>query len=143
MGDSIKKDLEPGNHLLRAWQPILVIFVIVNLFLLSSKVWLAQWKLDSVVIMIGNLILCAVTAFSFHLSIKALFHQNIQAFLRMVYSGMFLKMGVCVVSVLVWHFVDPGSIGRLSVMAFFALYLLYTFTEVALLMRLSKQKKNA
>ncbi len=131
------------NSSRRLFQPILLIFVGVSLFLLTSKGWIAHWKVDTTVLMIGNGILFLATGISFYLCSKALFHQNVQAFLRRVYSGMFLKMGVCIVSVLAWFFIDAGGIGKVPVLSFFVLYFLYTFTEVALLMRLSKQKKNA
>jgi hypothetical protein len=127
----------------RLFRPILLIFIGVGLFLLASKGWMAKWKVDNIVLMIGNGILFLATALSFYLCSKALFHQNVQGFLRMVYGGMFLKMGVCIASVLLWHFTDPAGIGKVPVLIFFVLYFLYTFTEVALLMRLSKQKKNA
>lgn len=152
MGEDIKNTASVNSpapttpepvSLFRLSQPLLLIFAGTSLFLLTSGNWLAQWKINNWVLFAGNCILFLVTIASFRLSKKALFHNNVQAFLRMVYSGMFLKMGVCIGAVLIWFFASPATIGKIAVMCLFALYFLYTFTEVTLLMRLSKQKKNA
>ncbi len=131
------------KHSGRVFLPVFIIFIAVSALVMLSTGLLARWKIDYIVLMTGNGILFLVTGLSFYLCSRALFHKNVQGFLRMIYSGMFLKMGVCIGSVLVWYFADPGSIGRAPLLGFFGLYFLYTFTEVALLMRLSKQKKNA
>ena len=50
----------------------------------------------------GNLLLFLVTVFSFILYRKALLAANTQAFLRNVYSGMLLKLFICMVAAFIY-----------------------------------------
>jgi hypothetical protein len=60
----------------------------------------------------------------------------------MVYSGMILKMLICIVAVLVYAFAFK-PVEKAAILIFFGLYFLYTFAEVRIVMRLNKEKKNA
>ena len=120
---------------------ITVFFVIVTILLLLLLA-IKNQQLVLTTIFVGNLVLYIATMLSFHFNQKGLFNKNIQAFLRMVYSGMFLKMGICIVAVVIYAFsVKPISV--VAVLVFFGLYFVYTFMEVKILMGLNKGNKDA
>ena len=121
----------------RSALPIVTLFIASSLFIWIARSWLGQW-MDYKVLFSGNTILFMATAISFLLYSKALRNANIQAFLRMVYSSLLIKMGFCIAATLLYLFVAGKEVSKYAVLCCFALYILYTFLEVKLLMQMSK-----
>jgi hypothetical protein len=118
-------------------------FVLVNIFLLALR-----WEVESLgsgfsVLLIGNCLLFLATGLSFYLYSRALHNNNVQVFLRMMYSSLLLKMVICLSGALVYFYLAGKAVSRTGILGCFGLYILYTFVEVKVLMRLSKQQKNA
>lgn len=97
----------------------------------------------SPVLWAANTILFLASLFSFILYRKALSDKNAHAFLRFVYGGMVLKMGICLLAVIAYVLLTKGGVSKAAILESFGLYFLYTFVEVKKLMRLSKEQKNA
>ena len=91
----------------------------------------------------GNLILFVATGASFYLYNKALHNNNMHIFLRMMYSSLLIKMLICLGAALVYAYIAGKGISKATILGCFGLYILYTFVEVKVLMRLSKLQKNA
>jgi len=127
----------------RPFLPILVIFVLVSIILVAAGPWFDAQNIDHLVLLTGNAILFLATALSFYLYNKALHHDNIQVFLRMMYSSLLLKMGFGIAATLLYVYFAGKSVSKAAVLGCFALYIVYTFMEVKVLMRQSKLKKNA
>ena len=122
---------------------IIIIFFLINILLFFFKNQLQDWAVDYNVVIAGNLVLFLATLFSFFLFSKGLQSKNTAAFLRMTYGGMMLKMGICIAAVVIYALVSRGKMSRVAIFACFGFYLVYTFAEVSMLIRLSKQQKNA
>ena len=122
---------------------IVIIFLIISLVVFAFKGLLQQWGADVNILLAGNLILFLATVFSFLLFSRGLQHNSTHAFLRMTYGGMLLRMGICIVATLVYAWATGGKVNKIAVFACFGFYFIYTFAEVKLLVRLSKQQKNA
>jgi len=99
--------------------------------------------MDTNVLIIGNLVLFLATSLSFYLYYKAIRNNNVQQFLRMIYSGMFLKMLICLIAAFIYITTARNEVNRAAIFGFMFLYFLYTFMEIAILMKLSKPRKNA
>jgi hypothetical protein len=128
----------------KSFWPIVVIFIVISLFALTSGTWLAaKWNMDYRVVLVGNLVLFLATAFSFYLYSKALRNNNTQLFLRMMYSSLLVKMVLCLLATLLYLFVAGKSVNKAGIIACLILYVVYTYAEVKVLMRLIKnQPKN-
>lgn len=123
----------------RSFWPIAAIFVVVALFALAARNWLAErWNMDYLVLSVGNVVLFLATAFSFYLYSKALRNKNVQLFLRMMYSSLLIKMVFCLAATLIYLFVAGKDVNKAAIIACFILYMVYTYMEVKVLMRLSK-----
>ena len=123
----------------KSFWPVAAIFVIVALLALTARSWLAeQWKMDYRVLSVGNLVLFSATAFSFYLYSRALRNKNAHLFLRMMYSSLLVKMIFCLAATVLYLIAARKDINKAAIMACFVLYLLYTYVEVKVLMRLSK-----
>ncbi len=122
--------------------PIIIIFSAIALMLIILRYEIKNGGNVFDVIFVGNLVLYMATALSFRLYIKAISANNTHAFLKMVYSGMFLKMIICIAAVLIYAF-GFKPVSKYAILSFFALYFIYTFIEIKIVMRLNKEKKNA
>jgi hypothetical protein len=123
--------------------PIVVVFFVITLLVFGLMSRFRDWNIDSYVVLSGNVILFLATYFSFRLYRKGLQTTSTHTFLRMTYSGMLLKMGICIVAVVGYGIVSSGKINKAAIIACIAFYFLYSFLEVRLLTRLSKEQKNA
>jgi hypothetical protein len=123
----------------KSFWPIVVLFVVVALAALAARNWLAErWNMDYLVLSVGNLVLFLATAFSFYLYSKALRNNNAQLFLRMMYSSLLVKMVFCLAATLIYLFLAGKEVNKAAIIGCFVLYTLYTYIEVKVLMRLSK-----
>lgn len=132
-----------NNPRRKPYWPIILIYVVSTAMFITGKKWAATYGVDSNILIIGNTVLLVATLISFFLYQKSLNNNQPQAFLRYIYSGMFLKMMTCLVAAFI-YIVVAGSKGvnKPALFGCMFLYFLYTFVEVSILLRLSKQQKN-
>ena len=128
--------------LFKLFLPILLIFVLISSLSLVFGYRLTDWNIDAMLVLFGNLVLFLVTAFSFLLYRKALLAANTAAFLRNVYSGMLLKLYICMAAAFVYIYAAGNHVNRNGLFVLMFLYLLYTFLEVSSLLKLSRQIKQ-
>ena len=126
----------------KSFRPLLLIFIIINALFLTGRTWLSQWDVNVDVLIIGNLILFVATAVSFYLFTRSFSSKNPHAVVRTVYSGVLSKMVICLVAVFIYISIAGKGVDKAGIIGCMFLYLLYTTLEVAILMKLSKQKKN-
>ncbi len=93
------------------------------------------------VMLAGNTILFAATAFSFYLYSKSLQNNNVHAFLRMIYGGMFAKMIICLFAALIYIMVVKKNVSKGAIFGLMFLYFVYTFVEISIIMNLSKKSQ--
>jgi len=126
----------------RAFIPILLIFIFVSASAIVFRSFFESRHVDTSVLLVGNIILFAVTAVSFIFYRRAVLSANTQVFLRFVYSGMMLKLFVCVIAAFIYISIAGSDVNRPALFILMFFYLLYTFSEVALLFRQSRQIKH-
>lgn len=131
-----------SKSLRKAFRPILLIFIFVNCLLVLFHKDLTSWNMNYLVLVYGNLILFAATGLSFYLFFRSLGNENPHAFVRVLYASLLIKMGFSLVATLLYVFFAGREVSKPAILGCFVLYLLYTFTEVKVLMRLSKKSPN-
>jgi hypothetical protein len=122
--------------------PIVVLFVVLNALFIAGKSWLVKYGMSQEVLIVGNLILFAVTVASLFFHVKGFLHKNIQVFFRSVYGALMIKMFVCAAAVIVYAIAAKPNINKPALYICMALYFVYSFMEVRMVFRLLKQKKN-
>lgn len=132
-----------NKNFIRIFLPILLLFIISNGFFLTAGTLAANWNIDIGIVMAGNLVLFVATTVSFFLYYKALRNNNVQAFLRMIYGGMFLKMMICLFTAFIYISVAGRAVNKGGIITCLFLYLVYSFVEIVLLLKQSKHRKNA
>jgi len=127
----------------RAFLPLLIIFIVSTIVIIVLPPLEFLWGMKKNVLLIGNIILFAATAFSFYLYQQSLQSKNVHASVRMIYVGMFVKMLICLFAILVYIMVAKKTVSRGGIFGCMFLYFLYTFVEVSVILKFSRKIKNA
>ena len=122
--------------------PIVILFIVLNALFLTAKSWLTKYGMSQDVLIIGNVILFAVTIASLYFHVKGFLHKNIQVFFRSVYGALMIKMFVCAAAVIIYAIAAKPNINKPALYICMALYFVYSFMEVRMVFRLLKQKKE-
>ena len=122
---------------------IIILYLAFNALFLTGKRWLSNWNADPDVLIIGNSILLVATLLSFFLYSRALKNNQPHKFLKYIYGGMFLKMLICLIAAFTYIASFGNDVNKPAIFGCMFLYFLYTFVEVSILLRLSKEQKNA
>ena len=126
----------------RAIIPIIVVFIIVNAFLISGKTILTRWEADGDIIIVGNMILFIITLLSFLLGKKGLNSTNPHSFVRSVYTSMLLKLFGCAIAAFIYIATSKDNVNKPALFILMGLYLVYSFIEVSVLTKMLRQKTN-
>jgi len=132
-----------SKNKLRGFMPVILVFIVLNGFFISAKNMLQRWGVDPDVAIIGNALLFVITLISFLLGQRGLNNPNPHAFIRSVYMSVMLKLFACIIAAFVYIAMYKSQLNKPALFICMALYLVYTFLEVASLTKLLKQKKNA
>ena len=126
----------------RDFVPVVLLFVILNGLFIAGKSMLERWHADQGILIGGNLLLFAITFFSFEVAKRGLQSTNPHAFLRSVYGSILIKLFICAIAAFVYIFTYRTNLNKPALFACMGLYLVYTFLEVYVLMKLLKRKAN-
>ena len=132
-----------NNRNRRTFFPITVIYILFNVLFITGRNWLGRINTDRDVLIIGNTILLIATLLSFFLYRRALKNDKPHQFLKFIYGGMFLKMLICLITAFIYIAAYGRAVNKPAIFGCMILYFVYTFVEVSILLRLSKQQKNA
>ncbi|HWI93396.1 MAG TPA: hypothetical protein VNT20_19085 [Flavisolibacter sp.] len=123
--------------------PVVILFVIINGLFVVGKNMFQRWGIDEDVVAVGNLILFVITLISFLLAQRGLNNSNPHAFVRAAYMSVMLKLFACIIAAFVYISIYKSNLNKPALFICMGLYLVYTFLEVATLMKMLKPKKNA
>lgn len=126
----------------KAFLPLVLFFLALNAFFIAGDAMLRRWNADRDVLIIGNLLLFVITLVSFLVSWRGLQSTNAHAFVRSVYGSIMLKLFICIIAAFIYIAVYQKNLNKPALFALMGLYLVYTFMEVSILMKLLKQKPN-
>lgn len=125
----------------RAFVPIILIFLFTTALLVAVPSLDFLWHTNKVVMLVGNAILFLATFISFRLYIRSLSNNNVHAFLRMIYGGMFAKMMICLFAAVIYIMIVKKDVSKGAVFGLMFLYFVYTFVEISIVMKLSRKDR--
>ncbi|MGV3528539.1 MAG: hypothetical protein ACO1OO_06575 [Flavisolibacter sp.] len=126
----------------REFVPIVLLFVILNGFFIAGRGMLERWGASQNVLIGGNLLIFALTFFSFVLAERGLQNKNPHAFVRAVYSSVLLKLFIGIIAAFVYIAIEKKNLNKPGLFTVMGLYLVYTFLEVRVLTRMLKKKNE-
>jgi hypothetical protein len=125
----------------RAFVPIVIIFVVTTLIFILVPSLDFLWNMSKIVMLAGNAVLFVATFISFYLFSRSLGNNNVHAFLRMIYGGMFAKMLICLFAALIYIMIVKKGVSKGAIFGCMFLYFVYTFVEISIIMKLSRKDK--
>lgn len=123
-------------------QPTVYVFLAVSIIFGALRGWFESQGIDYVVVLAGNIILYGVSVISAGLYRKGMEHPNTNGFLRGLYSGMLLKLFVCIIAAFIYIYSVNGVVNKPALFICLFLYLLYTFLEIRFVMGTSRRMKE-
>jgi hypothetical protein len=121
--------------------PVIIFFVVLNALFIAGRKFLENKGFDQDVLIIGNLLLFLITLLSFYMGKKGLNNPNPHAFVRSVYSSIMIKLFLCIIAALIYIAVYQKQLNKPALFTCMGLYLVYTFMEVSILMKMLKHKQ--
>jgi hypothetical protein len=109
---------------------IITIFIVLTAVFYALKIYMPEYHF--VVLEGGNTLMALLSLISWLLVQKQM-ESRPQAFVRGVYSASFLKLMVCMVSILVYVLLNRTHIHKPTVFVLFGIYVIYTAMETILL----------
>src|SRR6478672_11925843 len=97
---------------LKKFRPITLVFILSSALFLVWNRRLTSYGINVDVVTIGNVVLFIATLTSFYLYHKALLNDRVAVFLRMIYSGMFIKMMICLFAAIIYISVAGKSTNK-------------------------------
>lgn len=128
---------------LASFRPVILLFIFLNAVFLAGTSLLSKWGVDKEVLIIGNLVLFFSSVLSFLVALRGLNAENPHAFVRSVYSSIFLKFFICIIAALIYIMTFRKEINKPALFICMGLYLVYTFIEITSLTKSLKRKSNA
>jgi hypothetical protein len=125
---------------IRAFLPVILVFIILNGFFLFGTDLLNKWNADQNVLMMGNLILFLITVVSFFIAQRGLRNPNPHAFTRSVFGSILLKLFLCIIAATVYIATYKANLNKPALFGCMGLYLVYTFMEVSALTKMLRGK---
>lgn len=123
--------------------PIFALFILVNTLAIVFRGKLTSWGYDTDVLLIGNLLLCVITAVTFSMLYKGMRSATTPGFLRAVYGSFLLKLILIAACTLGYAAYFKSGINKASLFTCMFLYLIYTFIETRSLMKIFNTRRDA
>lgn len=117
---------------------ILTLFALLSVIFFSMRFYAPYF--DFLALESGNTIM-ALLALATHAIIKKQMEKSPHAFVRGVSGSSFLKLMVCMISILVYILLNRASIHKPTVFMLFGVYAVYTITETWLLSKIAREQK--
>lgn len=114
----------------------IVIFVVLSGIFYALSIYAPAYHV--VALETGNVVM-AVLSLSAYFIVKKQIDSRPQAFVRGVYSASFLKLMVCMISILVYVLINRAHIHKGSVFVLFGIYAVYTAMETVLLSKMARE----
>ncbi|HRO41659.1 MAG TPA: hypothetical protein PL009_02415 [Flavipsychrobacter sp.] len=117
---------------------IIAVFAVLSAVFYGVETYAPDYRFN--VLMGGNLLMAVLSVASFFIVTKTI-NERPQAFVRGVYGATFLKLMVCMASILVYALLNKKNIHKPSLFVLFGIYAVYTVVETWMLSKLARGAK--
>jgi hypothetical protein len=120
--------------------PLLFLFIFFNAFFLLFKTFLEKYGVNKDILLIANTLFFLTNFITLFLQSRALQNTNPNVFVRSMMAGMMVKMFVVLVAFIIYVLLYGKAVNKPAIYISIFLYFLYLAVEVAIVMKLNKQK---
>lgn len=123
-----------------AWLYLVFIFIIISVLFYFNAHFLEKKNVSVWVILGGNTVLFFASLVSFIMHKNGLKSSTNSGFFRNTYGSFMIKIVICLIAAFAYIYSSGNSINKAAIFVCMGLYLLYTFVEVAIVLK--KPKNN-
>lgn len=127
----------------KTFLPLVLLFVMVNSIAIVFKPFMVRHQIDNGVIIASNSLLFLIAVLSLNLQLKSVKNPNPHAMVRGVMGSVVLKLFVLGTAAFIYLYAAGESKSVNALFISMALYLLYTWLEVRLALRLNPPKNGS
>jgi hypothetical protein len=126
----------------RLIRPLLILFIMLTSLLLAFQARLVSKKVNVDVVIIANILLFVVSIANIYFQMRSLRNPNLSpgAVIRGLMAGTFLKLMVLAAAVIIYLVAAGKSRSINAVFVSMGLYIIYTWLEVKISLRLNPKK---
>jgi hypothetical protein len=117
---------------------IIVVFILLSAIFYAMKVYAPAYRY--IVLMTGNIIMASLSVVTYIMITRQIDNRP-QAFVRGVSSASFLKLMVCMISILAYVLINKSNIHKPTVFVLLGIYAVYSVTETILLSKQARAMK--
>ncbi|MEO7316013.1 MAG: hypothetical protein ABIW47_12560 [Ginsengibacter sp.] len=122
--------------------PLFIVFVLVFTLVVVFKNYLVSKEVNTNFILGANFVLFALSIAGLFIQSKGAGSENLNAFLRGIYTSLLMKMLLIVGGILVYITLMGGEVNRPAIFIGMALYFIFTAIEIKQIMKIVRQKKD-
>lgn len=122
--------------------PFIFLLVFVNGLSVAFKSALQSHNIDTTVVIVANFLLFFICIFSINKQIKSMNNINPHAMVRVVMSSVVIKLFVLGTAAFVYLYISGETKSVNALFISMALYLIYTWLEVKISLRLNPSKNG-
>jgi hypothetical protein len=130
------------SRIVKGEMQVIFLFMTLSLIFYALRNLITETTVNYNVLILGNLLLFLVSWISIRMSTRAVQHENVQVFLRLMYGSFILKFFVLAIAAFIYISIFKKEVNKPALFGCFGLYILYTFIEVRSVLKQSK-KPNA
>ncbi len=120
--------------------PILIIFILLTIAILTSDIFLKKFNVDSNVLLGANALFLLLGIIVFFMQKKAMLNTNPNVFIRSVIAGTMIKMFATVIAVLTYVVLIGKDYNKRAVFIALFIYLIYLAAEVFAITKVNNNK---
>ena len=124
----------------RLIRPLIIAFLLINGLLIPFHARLAAKGVDADVVIGANLLLFLFSLLNIYFQLRNINNPNPNAVIRGVMAGMFLKLFGLAAAALIYLFAAGEARSVYAVFMSMGLYIIYTWLEVRISLRLNPKK---
>lgn len=121
-------------------RPMVIMFIIINGVLIAFQRKLENRNIKIDVVVVANLLLFAVSMLNIRFQLKSLRNPNSSAVIRGLMAGTFIKLFVLAAATMIYLVAAGENRSVNAVFVGMALYIVYTWLEVRISLRLNPKK---
>lgn len=116
---------------------IVAVFAVLSGVFFYMKTAMPEFRFN---VMMGANILMLILSTASYFMVTRQIQNRPQAFIRGVYSGTFLKLFVCMTSVLIYVMLNKKDIHKPTLFVLFGIYAVYSVVETTILSKMARVK---
>ena len=134
--------MKQNTSLIKTIAPLLLTFFIVQLVLFTTHLKLATHNINPMVVLCANALLFFISTLCVALHFKAMKKPNPNALVRSIMLASIIKLLALAIAVFIYVFAAGKNRNVYGIFCGMLLYIIYTFVEVKIAMKLNSSNGN-